>query len=144
MKRKSIFIVSSAIGIEGGSDKATKLLAEEYFKLGYIVYVFVTTAEFKSTNPKLKYYTPFINRGHKFLVPQRILILQLLIALKYIKPILIHCIGITVEVRFVLKTIRKFKIIVWETTEANHNNKFIDNKAIPLLKNAEFCWLHQI
>ena len=48
----------------------------------------------------------------------------------------VHCIGLTMEVRLVLKFLSRLKVVVWETTEAKPKNRFVDPQIIPLLKRA--------
>lgn len=135
MKNKPIYILSSAIGLAGGADKATLLLAIEYEKLGYCVNVFATSCE---TNSELKSIPlpPIINIGYRWRWPQISLIIKLFFhCIKY-PPQFIHCVGLTYEIRLALILLKKYKLIVWETTEANKGNRFVDSKIIPLLPNA--------
>ena len=136
MKNKCIFLVSSAIGMAGGADKATKLLADEYVKLGYQVVAFTTSCEIPSNHKNLKICTPLVNKGHRFSLPQRSLIIRLFFASLFTKPMFVHCIGLTMEVRLVLKFLSRLKVVVWETTEAKPKNRFVDPQIIPLLKRA--------
>jgi glycosyltransferase involved in cell wall biosynthesis len=130
-----IYIVSSGIGKAGGADRVTYLLAKQYADLGYKVKVFATACEDLSSK-QVSISGPLLNIGHRFKFPQYSLILKILFHSLISKPLFIHSIGLTIEVRLLLKFLHTLKIIVWETTESKPNNKFIDSQINKYLKNA--------
>lgn len=134
-KSNLIFVVSSAIGKAGGADRATMLLAEQYNKMGYKVSVFATSCE-HIFEKDIYTHGPYINKGHRFKAPQISLFLKILLFSFIKKPKFIHTIGLTYEIRLLLKFLHSKKIVVWETTEAKPNNKFVDKHIHKYLKNA--------
>jgi len=132
----SIYILSPAIGVAGGADKATKLLAEAYSDLGYRVSVFATSYEVKSNQEKIKIYPPVLNYGHRWKLPHISLFFRLLYNCIVRKPKFIHCVGLTFEVKQALSFLKRYKIVVWETTEANKGNRFVYPGIVSKLKYA--------
>ena len=77
-----------------------------------------------------------MNYGHRWRIPQISLIIKLLFNCWINKPRYIHCIGLTFEIKLALKFLKKYKLVVWETTEANKENRFVYHGIIPYLKHA--------
>ncbi len=136
MNPQTIFILTPAIGVMGGADKASKLLAEKYADSGFIVHVFATSCQIKSTHPNISIHPPILNKGHKWKLPQRSLVTKMAYYCRRYKPCYIYTVGLTFEVRLALQYLNKYKIRVWETTQANEGNKFVDQQAIKLLHKA--------
>lgn len=133
---KRIYILSSAIGLAGGADKATKLLAEVYQELGFNITVFATSCEVVLKQKNIDSYGPLIKYVYRWKLPQLSLIIRLLFFSVTRKPNFIHCVGLTYEVKLALSYLNWCKIIVWETTEADSGNRFVEKGIIPKLKYA--------
>jgi len=133
---KSIYILSSAVGVAGGADKATKLLAEAYSNLGFNILVFATSCEVGIDQKNIKIHGPIINYGHRWKLPQISLIIKILFFSIIRKPKFVHCVGLTYEVKLALAFLNRLKIIVWETTEADKGNRFVQEGIIPKLQYA--------
>ncbi len=137
MNKSRIYILSSAIGVAGGADKATKLLATAYSDLGFNISVFATSCEVDIQQKNINIYGPILNYGHRWKLPQLSLIIRLLFFSVIRKPKFIHCVGLTYEIKLLLSFSKWQNIIIWETTEANKGNRFVYPGIVAKLKHAK-------
>jgi len=137
-RQKRIVILSPAIGRAGGADKATYLLAKNYALLGFKVDVFATSKELSISSDKISIHKPLFNKGYRWSIPQKLLILQLYV-FSLLRPLyFIHGVGLTKEMLYALRILSNRKILLWETTEANPGNKFVCQKIFDRLENVHF------
>ncbi|MGI8839010.1 MAG: glycosyltransferase family 4 protein [Pyrinomonadaceae bacterium] len=132
-KGKSIFVLASEVGMVGGASKATLLLSQILVSVGHRVRLFVTLPPQPEVRAKLEecgveITIPAYGRGWRWKIPQRLIALQIFIKAWRRAPAAIHVVSLSQEARHLLQLPTTAPVLLWETTEAQLNGKFVDNK----------------
>lgn len=130
-----IAILSDGVGPHGGAAKATLLLCEALARAGSSVALFVTSPPSASTRDRLAkngitLRLPPIPKGSRFQIPARSLAVSAWLTMRRLKIDIMHAVGMQREVSQFLGLPRRFRTLVWETTEALPDNKFVDRRMI--------------
>lgn len=130
---KSVGVLSDEVGTIGGAAKATLLLCEALAGAGSSVTLFVTTPPNRATRVRLGekgivLELPPIPMGSRFQIPARSLAVRAWRTMQSAQIELLHAVGMQREVSQLLSLPRRFRTVVWETTEALPGNKFIDSR----------------
>jgi len=125
----------------GGAAKAALLLCEELSQAGARVTLFVTLPPDPAIVRRLKtsdvaIQTPAIPVGWRHALPQRVIAFQLWLAAAARRPRFVQFVGLSREAREMLKLPRVASIYLWETTEGQPGNKFVDREVPALLHRA--------
>lgn len=125
-----VFVVSPLYGPgSAGAGRAARILAQELHQEGITVRVFavhiqgVEDSAFPIENALFK-------RGCRFNWPEQCLAWQLKWDIHCESPDFAIVMGITYLTRLLLKSPYASKMAIWETTNANPGNKFIDEEAV--------------
>jgi glycosyltransferase involved in cell wall biosynthesis len=135
-------VQAGEVGSVGGAAKATLLLCEALGKIGAKVTLFVTLAPdddvlARLTTRGINVRMPAVRVGWRAALPQRVIALQLWTSARKEKPRLIHVVGLSREAREILRLPKVAPVYVWETTEAQPANKFVDAGVPGFLERAE-------
>lgn len=118
------------------------LLCEALAAAGASVTLFVTLRPDPSTAERLerkgvKLRSPILSLGWQRAIPQRTLVFQMWLAALAHQPRFIHMIGLSREAREILRLPHVAPVYVWETTEAQTSNKFVDQRIHRFLDRAQ-------
>ncbi len=136
-----VFVQSGEVGTMGGAAKATLLLCEQLALAGARVTLFVTLPPEPAIAGRLKLSdvalrTPAIPVGWRHAIPQRAIAAQLWLEAAARRPRFVQFVGFSREAREILKLPNVTPIYLWETTEAQPGNKFVDREVPALLHRA--------
>lgn len=132
---KKIFIYGGLLGQGAGSYLASWLLCRELETMGYEVTCFAQTVEWGGNVPQFNFriITPWVRHGCRWDWPGRCLTWQMRWMIREEKPDFVFCLGVIRQTRYLLQSEVASQLIVWEQTNANAGNKFVDAEAIRLL-----------
>ena len=138
---KRVFVQAGEVGMVGGAAKATVLLCDALVELGARVTLFVTLMPSDDVRDELVQkgvvvVAAFVRGGWRYRLPQACLVMQIWIRALYQRPSLIHVVGISREAGQLLGLPSLAPVYVWETTEAQPGNKFVDAGAARSLHRA--------
>lgn len=142
LKKKNgdtVFVLSERVSNVGGASKATRLLCEALVEIGKKVWLFSTLPPEADMAERLtalgvKIVVPYINKGWRLGIPQEQIAIQLYMAARRTRPLLIHSVGLTLEARKFLRLPEVAPLYLWECTEALPHVKFLDRKIHAFLK----------
>jgi len=128
-------VVSDVCGKKAGAYLATSLLCRKLARLNLNVICFSTWVEHNelSSTEVFKIVEPRIKKGYRWDLPNRCLALQ---AARYIEkwePALVFVVGLTRLSRYLIRSSVASRLLLWELTNANPGNKFVDSEASRLL-----------
>lgn len=128
-------VISDVVGQRGGAYRATALLSEALCDIGLQTTTFVRWAEpdFAVPNGRWRIVRPLIGRGSRWGWPERILARQAATFIRREHPQLIIVVGLTSLCAHLLPLIRAGSTWVWELTNADRGNKFVDPRVVTLL-----------
>lgn len=140
-KGRRIFVQAGEVGPVGGAAKATMLLCEALSELGARVTLFVTLKPAEDVvkalaNLGVIVVSALAKGGWRYRLPQLAIATQIWIKSQVDKPSLIHVVGISREAFHLLGLPMLPPVYVWETTQAQAGNKFVDRDAAKLLRRA--------
>lgn len=135
---KRVAIVSDALGDVAGSYVATWLLARDCAAMGFEVTCFVDTVRWGGDAPALPFRVvrPPVRRGCRWAWPLRSLAWRAARWIRAEKPDRVVAVGMTRLARALLNTSIADRVWVWELTNAQPGNKFVDAGAVALLPRA--------
>ncbi|OGV52483.1 MAG: hypothetical protein A2X49_09210 [Lentisphaerae bacterium GWF2_52_8] len=138
INRKQAFVVCGMVGHRGGGCLAPLLLCQELARLGLHVTCFTLLAEFvDGQSPQdFEIVLPCLNKGHRWDWPSRCLAWQAQKRITRERPDYVFVTGITSLARYLLQSSVADQILVWEFTNANPGNKFVDAAASRMLERA--------
>ncbi|MFA6565064.1 MAG: glycosyltransferase family 4 protein [Verrucomicrobiia bacterium] len=133
---KQAFVVCGMVGHRGGGCLAPLLLCEELARLGLHVTCFTLLAEFvDGQSPQdFEIVLPRLNKGHRWDWPSRCLAWQAQRRITRERPDYVFVMGITSLARYLLQSSVANQILIWEFTNANPGNKFVDAAASRMLE----------
>jgi glycosyltransferase involved in cell wall biosynthesis len=136
-----IFIIAGAIGPVGGASRASLLLCRDLAKLGRRVRVYVANKTAANVVEEMdalgvRVCEPPLERGWKWGLPKRSLVLRAYLDALLRQPAVIQCVGIDTEAKMLLRLPRLAPLYLWETTEALPHIKFVRLDVAPLLHRA--------
>jgi glycosyltransferase involved in cell wall biosynthesis len=126
-------IISDVYGQMGGAYRVSSLLHAKLNEIGFRTKCFITHLE---NSPDIRANSdlrrPLIRRGHRWDIPNRVLALQILQSITRQTPALIISIGLTSLCGHVLRyaSVSKQNFWIWELTNAQPGNKFVNPNAI--------------
>lgn len=133
--KPSVVVVSDVCGQGGGAYRVTTLMCRALAELGADVTCFATWVEpggLKETEP-FTIVRPWIQRGYRWDIPNRILAVQAQSFIKRRQPKAVFVVGLTRVCGHLLAGSVANRLLVWELTNANKGNKFVDPKASKLI-----------
>jgi glycosyltransferase involved in cell wall biosynthesis len=132
------FVVSDVLGQKAGAYIATELLCRELARLGLKVTCFAQhdSGEGERSADQFEVMRPWLERGCRWDLPGKCLAWQARRELTRRKPAFVFVVGITRLARYLLRSEAADQLLVWETTNANPGNKFVDVQASRLLGRA--------
>lgn len=138
LKGKQAFVICGMVGHRGGGCLAPLLLCQELVRLGLRVTCLTLLAEFIDGNsPRgFEVVLPYLNRGHRWDWPSRCLAWQAQRRIIRERPDYVFVTGITSLARYLLQSSVAGHVLIWEFTNANPGNKFVDSEAVRLLSRA--------
>ena len=133
---RKAFVITSHLGTAGGAALAPLLLSEALEGLGLEVTIFAQNLVFGEDEfqKNLQIVTPWLKRGCRWDIPEQVLALQVARAVKRQQPDYVFMCGITRLARYLLMSDIAGHLMVWEFTNANGGNKFVNEYAIHLLE----------
>jgi glycosyltransferase involved in cell wall biosynthesis len=134
----AVVVVSDVLGQAGGAYRVTSLLCRALAQQGANVVCFATWVEkgWKCEQEPFRVILPWIQRGYRWDVPNRVLAAQAVDYIRRTKPIAVIVIGLTRICGHLLDTSVANQLLVWELTNADQGNKFVDTKAARLIHRA--------
>jgi len=133
--KPSIVVVSDVCGQGGGAYRVTTLVCRALAALGADVTCFATWVEpggLKKNEP-FRIVRPWIQRGYRWDIPNRILAVQAQLFIKRSQPQAVLVVGLTRVCGHLLAGPVASRLLVWELTNADKSNKFVDPKAAKLI-----------
>ena len=133
--KPSIVVVSDVCGQGGGAYRVTTLVCRALAELGADVTCFATWVEpggLQETEP-FRIVRPWMQRGYRWDIPNRMLAVQAQSFIKRRQPKAVFVVGLTRVCGHLLAGSVASRLLVWELTNADKGNKFVDPKAAKLL-----------
>ena len=133
MKNNSldVVVVSDVYGQRGGAYRVTSLLSQSLADCGFNTTCFATWVDLDSLTGR-EYFTivqPLIKRGYRWNIPNRVLARQAQHMIESKSPVAVFVIGLTKLCGYLLNSRVADQLLVWELTNANPGNKFVDQSA---------------
>ena len=133
-----MYVLASEADIVGGASKAALLLCESLTDIGCRVRLFVThpprsdvktrlEASGVAVSAPLPGFVPSRLRGWRWLVPQRLVAALTFVEAWRESPAAVHVVSLVSEARYLLALPRTAPVLLWETTEALPNGRFVDS-----------------
>jgi glycosyltransferase involved in cell wall biosynthesis len=137
-KRPAIVVASDIFGQSGGAGRVTALACEAFSRLGADVTCFATWIEPGTETRELPFriIPPMIRKGSRWDIPNRILAMQATRMIVRGSPVAAISVGLTKLCGHLLSGPAASRLQVWELTNANPGNKFVDASAARLLRRA--------
>lgn len=131
----NVVVVSDVIGERGGAYRATALLCRSLAQLGVTVTCFATWADSNVFQPAegIRIVRPWFRRGYRWDIPNRLLATQAVRFIQRASPSAVFVVGLTRICGYLLQSSIAAQLLVWELTNADPNNKFVDQKAAQFL-----------
>jgi glycosyltransferase involved in cell wall biosynthesis len=138
MLGKRAVVICGMLGHRGGGCLAPLLLCQELARLGLRVTCFTQLGEFLDGHiPKdFKIVTPWMQKGCRWDMPGKCLAWQARRWIRRERPAFVFVAGVVSLARYLLKNTVADQLLLWEFTNANPGNKFVDAKASRLLGRA--------
>jgi glycosyltransferase involved in cell wall biosynthesis len=133
---KRAIVVSDVLGQGGGAYSATRLLCIELARLGLLVECFAQHVNMPRTSNSFKIVEPKLKKGCRWDLPGKYLAGQAQRTIRKSHPDYIFIVGVTRLAGYLLESDVASQLMVWENTNANPGNKFVDPKANKLLNRA--------
>jgi glycosyltransferase involved in cell wall biosynthesis len=135
LKGKRAVVVCSMLGQRGGGWLAPLLLCRELARLESRVTCLTQLAEFSDGQiPKdFRIVTPWVKKGCRWDLPGKCLAWQARRWIRRERPDFVFVAGVAPLTRYLLETDVAGQVLVWEFTNANPGNKFVDTTAAGLL-----------
>lgn len=123
------------LGHRGGGCLAPLLLCQELVRLGLRVTCFTLLAEFVDGSAPRGFdiVLPKVNKGHRWDWPAKCLAWQALRQIQRERAQFVFVMGVTSLARYFLQSNVADRTLIWEFTNANPGNKFVDGEASRLL-----------
>lgn len=117
---------------------ATLLLCRELVRMGLEVTCFAGTVDPPglSQSEPFRIIGPRLKKGWRWDWPHRALACQAQRAIRLRQPTCVFAVGVTRLTRYLLESRVAHRVLVWELTNANPGNKFVDSHAVSLLSRA--------
>ncbi|MFM7168507.1 MAG: glycosyltransferase family 4 protein, partial [Planctomycetaceae bacterium] len=131
-------VVSDVCGQRGGAYRATSLLCEALCDAGFAATLFAgwVESDFQTAERRWRLHLPVVRRGCRWSVPARFQAWQASRAIQRERPELVIAVGLTRVTGLLLGTAAAPHTLVWELTNAEPGNKFVDLRAVRLLSRA--------
>ncbi len=128
-------VISDVVGQRGGAYRATALLSEALCDIGMKTTTFARWVEpdFKVPEGRWKIVRPLIGRGSRWGWPERILARQAAACINREQPNLVLVVGLTSLCGRLLRLVKPNVLWVWELTNAEPGNKFVDLNVVQML-----------
>lgn len=135
---KRAVVISDFCGERAGPFVTTLLLCRGLASIGYDVVCFTGFIHPKGAllQESFRAVTPLLNKGWRWHLPHRILAWQAIRHIRKREPDVVIAVGLTRLTRDLLSGLRPGQLLVWELTNANAGNKFVDTDALKLLGRA--------
>ena len=134
---KNVVVISDVLGQRGGAYRATSLLCQALRALGANVTCFATFVESEShadfASKSIRIVRPLFRRGYRWDWPNRALAWQARRHIENTRPNAVIVMGLTRLCGYLLESPVADQLLVWELTNADPGNKFVDAKAARLL-----------
>ena len=134
---KNVMVISDVLGQRGGAYRATALLCQALRALGAKVTCFATFVESESqadfASKSIRIVRPLLRRGYRWDWPNRTLAWQARRHIETVRPNAVIVMGLTRLCGYLLDSSVADQLLVWELTNADPGNKFVDAKAARLL-----------
>lgn len=134
---QTAFVITDTFGQQGGSHLSALLLCEELVRLGLGVKCFAqSTALGASCSTRYPLVTPLLRRGWRWDWPGKCLAWQARRSIRRDHPDFVFVCGVDRLARYLLQSDAATRLLIWENTNANPGNKFVDPEAVRLLRRA--------
>jgi glycosyltransferase involved in cell wall biosynthesis len=132
-------VISDVVGQRGGAYRATALLSEALADIGLRTTTFARWVEADFTIPvgRWQIIQPLFGRGSRWGWPERMLARQAAAWIRREQPSLVIVVGLTTLCSRLLPLAPANTLWVWELTNAEPGNKFVDNSVISKLSRAK-------
>ena len=134
---KNVVVISDVLGQRGGAYRATSLLCQALRALGANVTCFATYVESESQEDfqsrSIRIVRPLLRRGYRWDWPNRTLAWQARRYIENTRPCAVIVMGLTRLCGYLLESPVAVQLLVWELTNADPGNKFVDKTAARLL-----------
>lgn len=134
---RNVVVISDVLGQRGGAYRATSLLCHALRAMGANVTCFATFVEPESWSDfatrSIRIVRPLIRRGYRWDWPNRILAWQARQYIQHSMPDAVVVMGLTKLCGYLLESPVADRLLVWELTNADPGNKFVDPQAARLL-----------
>jgi len=129
------FVVSDVLGRKAGAYLATWLLFRELARLGLKVTCFARHESWagQESTDQFEVVRPWLLKGCRRDWPGQCLAWQASRRIRREQPNLVFVAGVTLLARYLLKSASANQLLIWELTNANPGNKFVDREAARLL-----------
>ncbi len=129
------FVVSDVLGREAGAYLATWLLCRELARLGPKVTCFAQHESWagQESADQFEVVRPWLQKGCRWDWPGQCLAWQANRRIRREQPDLVLVVGVTPLAKYLLKSASASQLLIWELTNANPGNKFVDREAARLL-----------
>ena len=129
------FVVSDVLGRKAGAYLATWLLCRELARLGLKVTCFARHESWagQESTDQFEVVRPWLLKGCRRDWPGQCLAWQASRRIRREQPNLVFVAGVTLLARYLLKSASANQLLIWELTNANPGNKFVDREAARLL-----------
>ena len=134
---KNVVVISDVLGQRGGAYRATALLCQALRAHGANVTCFATFVESECdavfASKSIRIVRPLLRRGYRWDWPDRTLAWQARRHIEAVRPNAVIVMGLTRLCGYLLDSSVADQLLVWELTNADPGNKFVDAKAARLL-----------
>ncbi len=127
----SVVVVSDVYGQRGGAYRVTSLLCRALAEMDLKVTCFATWVDADSVtgDEGFEIVQPRFSHGSRWDIPNRVLARQAQRGIEAKNPVAVFVVGLTKICGHLLGSRVADRLLVWELTNANPNNKFVDKTA---------------